>query len=152
MHDREVNPVVNSTSLHSLECKSPHWQNSKLAPNSLKFLAQVGNRTQASKERSNLTRIKHRAQPTLVILMAVYPAQKHCEESTSLGTWVRTYFLIEQRSQPGLEPTTSQLLYRGSSPFTHCATSAGYLKAQVRISARHPRGFFPLSNKQWRNG
>jgi hypothetical protein len=34
----------------------------------------------------NLTRIKHRAQPTLVILMAVYPAQKHCEESTSEGT------------------------------------------------------------------
>jgi hypothetical protein len=49
----------------------------------LKFLAQVGNRTQASRERLNLTRIKHRAQPTLVKLMAVYPAQKHCEESTS---------------------------------------------------------------------
>jgi hypothetical protein len=31
----------------------------------------------------NPTRIKHRAQPTLVILTAVYPAQKHCEESTS---------------------------------------------------------------------
>jgi hypothetical protein len=31
----------------------------------------VGNRTQASRERLNLTRIKHRAQPTLVILMAV---------------------------------------------------------------------------------
>jgi hypothetical protein len=106
-------------------CKSPHWQNSTLAPNSLKFLAQVGNRTQASRERLNLTRIKHRAQPTLVILMAVYPAQKHCEESTSWGTWVSTYFLIEQGSQPGLEPTTSRLLYRGSSPFTHCATSAG---------------------------
>jgi hypothetical protein len=77
-----------------------------LAPNSLKFLAQVGKRTQASRERLDLTRIKHRAQPTLVILMAVYPAQK-------------------QGSQPGLEPTTSRLLYRGSSPFTHCATSAG---------------------------
>jgi hypothetical protein len=49
----------------------------------LKFLAQVGNRTQASRERLNLTRIKHRTQPTLVVLMAVYPAQKHCEESTS---------------------------------------------------------------------
>jgi hypothetical protein len=32
----------------------------------------VGNRTQASRERLNPTRIKHCAQPTLVILMAVY--------------------------------------------------------------------------------
>jgi len=127
MHVSEVNPVVNSTSLRSLECKSPHWQNPKLAPNSLKFLVQVGNRTQASRELMNLTRIKHRAQPTLVILMAVYPAQRHCEESTSLGTWVSTYFLIEQGLQPGLEPTTSRLLWQVSSHFTDCATSPAYV-------------------------
>ncbi len=60
MHVREVNPVVNLTSLHSLECKFPHWHNSKLATNSLKFLAQVGNQTQVSRERLNLTWIKHR--------------------------------------------------------------------------------------------
>jgi hypothetical protein len=58
-------------------------QEFKAGPEQFEVSAQVGNRTQASSEWLNLTGIKRCAQPTLVILMAVYPAQKHCEESTS---------------------------------------------------------------------
>jgi hypothetical protein len=65
MHVREVNPVVNSTSLHHLEPKSPHEQIPKLAPNRLKFLASMGNKTQALRERFYPTRIKHHTQPIL---------------------------------------------------------------------------------------
>jgi hypothetical protein len=92
--------VENLTSLHR-EHMSPRWQNSKLAPYCLKFLAHVGNRTQASVERIY---IQHKSSTALVVLMAVYSTQKHYEEETSLGTWVSTNFLVEQGSRRGLNP------------------------------------------------
>ncbi len=52
---------------------------------SLKFLAHVGNRTQSSRERLHPTQIEKLTQPALVVLMAVYPAQKHCEECYQKG-------------------------------------------------------------------
>ncbi len=130
MHVREVNPVVNSISLYSLECKSPHWQNSKLAPNSLKVScpSRESNPSISGAVESNTY------QAPLIVLMAVYPAQKHCEESTSLGTWVSIYFLIKWGSQQGLEPTTSWLLWQVSSSLyrlrhqscLNCATNPAY--------------------------
>ncbi len=68
----------------------------------------MGNQTQASRERWNLTQIKHCAQPTLVILMAAYPAQKHCEESTSQGTGVSTY-LFPNPARIAVLPTSNHL-------------------------------------------
>jgi hypothetical protein len=137
MHVREVNPVENSTSLYSLECKSPHWQNSKLASNSFKFLAQEGNRTQASREQLNLTLIKHQ-----VILMAVYPGQKHCEEWHHKG--LKYLFLNRARiaavawthDLPQLPWQVSSSLYRLRHPmFVYSATIKHSLQKQSSLNS-----------------
>ncbi len=112
MHVIEVNLLVNSTSPHSLECKSPHWQDSKLAPNSC-FLPKWG----IVPKHWGSGWFKHESStaPSPLWLYTWRFIQHRSTVKSQHHKGLEWYFLIERGSQPGLEPTTSQLLWQVSS-------------------------------------
>jgi hypothetical protein len=103
---------------------------SVLRPGSLQvenFSAQVGNRTRAHGDESNPLEISmSSAMKGLTTLGALLL-------SFMRGSPV-TETCVKRGSNRGQGPIRFLLLYRGSSPFTHCATSAG-LRHQCRYCA-----------------
>ena len=105
---------------------SPHCRFSDLGPFRLRvFSAQVGNRTRAHGDESNPLEIsmssamkgKPGLATGLTALGALHPL---------IRAWKSGHRnLCQARIEPGPGPIRFLLLYRGSSPFTHCATSAG---------------------------
>jgi len=113
---------------------SPHCRFSDLGPFRLRiFSAQVGNRTRAHGDESNPVEIS--------ISSAMKGEPGLATGLTTLGAlhpFIRAWKsghrnLCQARIEPGQGPIRFLLLYRGSSPFTHCATSAGYLMKKIYL-------------------
>jgi hypothetical protein len=116
---------ITITSPEAFGHMSPHCRFSDLGPFRLRiFSAQVGNRTRAHGDESNPLEISMssamKGDPGLATGLTTLGA---------LHPFIRgspvTETCIKQGSNRGQGPIRFLLLYRGSSPFTHCATSAG---------------------------
>jgi hypothetical protein len=89
------------------------------------FSAQVGNRTRAHGDKSN---------PLEISMSSAMKGE------LGLATGLTTLGALHPFIRGGQGPIRLLLLYRGSSPFTHCATSAGsqkyvpYAQKQYRLS------------------
>ena len=112
---------------------SPHCRFSDLGPFRLRiFSAQVGNRTRAHGDESNPVEISMssamKGEPGLATGLTTLGA---------LHPFIRAWKsghrnLCQARIEPHQGPIRFLLLYRGSSPFTHCATSARNLTLKLQ--------------------
>ncbi len=123
----------------------PHCRVSDLGPFRLRILsAQMGNRTRAHGDESNPLEISMssamKGKPGLATgltpLRALHPFNSMI---------VRSPKLVSSEDRTGARaPICFLLLYRGSSPFTHCATSAGkykyYLPLRLPVWGGRGRG------------
>ena len=115
--------VADDSEFHSLPeafgHMSPHCRFSDLGSFMLRiFSAQVGNRTCTHGDESN---------PVEISMSSAMKGERGLATGlTTLGAWKSGHRnLCQARIEPGQGPIRFLLLYRGSSPFTHCATSAG---------------------------
>ncbi len=107
---------------------SPHCRFSDLGPFRLRiFSEQVGNRTHAHGDESNPLKISMsnamKGEPGLATGITRLGALHYTLSFVNGSPVAET--CVKRGSNRGQGPIRFLLLYRGSSPFTHCATSAG---------------------------